>query len=760
MSNTKLALSFRIFKNGQLLREDKLTQGVIKIGKVPSAHLRIDDDSVSRMHAVVEVTHLDVSLIDLGSTRGTFVNGKKINKATLQTGDVILLGDVRVELAIGDAAEAVRRPAALPAVRPPVLPAVRPPVLPAAVLPRTPAATPGAGVPAVTAPAAVALVATPPPLPVTRPAAPPAPSPLARSVALPLDMAAHPATPPRAIAEATDEPGGAAAVEVAAMLGDSVVSVKHCMDPRSGKVRSATWGLFAAGVACLVVAVAAFTASVRTEAANADRFAAWTRVEHKPAHAFRPDRLGAGVDWLTFGGLALGLVGVTLGLLRMRGERTSPYYRIGTAPGVELATEHAPLPAFPLVAPAGDDFVFNFAPGIDGELILDGKSTPLAELAAAGRSRPSASTAGAIEVPIPPRAKIRARAGQTTFVVSAVARPRRHAMPSWASFESRAMSYVAGSLAVHLGIWAFLQAIPAEAAGVSIQIGTIEDTGMVVKSGAPVEAPPEKRVDGEAGGKSGADAASMALPSGTAGKPDATKADGRMQVAQRQDKPQLSREEAIQLAISSGLLGSDRLMSGVRSMASTADFASGFDLANINGAIYGADGGGAGNFGGGVTGTDLGGGCGQPPCGTIGNGGRYNTIGTGPRPGTLFGLRDREGPGGHGHQQTLPRVGEPAIDKGSSYSKSIVRRYIRQHLNEIGYCYEKQLLAHPDLGGEVLVKFLISPTGVVQSASGTGFDHEVASCLSGVIGSIEFPKPGDGGSVQVTYPFNFHPTGH
>jgi len=58
------------------------------------------------------------------------------------------------------------------------------------------------------------------------------------------------------------------------------------------------------------------------------------------------------------------------------------------------------------------------------------------------------------------------------------------------------------------------------------------------------------------------------------------------------------------------------------------------------------------------------------------------------------------------------------------------------------------------------VKFLISPTGAVQSASGTGFDREVSSCLSGVIASIEFPKPGDGGSVQVNYPFSFHPAGH
>ena len=35
------------------------------------------------------------------------------------------------------------------------------------------------------------------------------------------------------------------------------------------------------------------------------------------------------------------------------------------------------------------------------------------------------ATAGAIEVPIPPHAKIRARNGLTTFLVSSVARPRR-----------------------------------------------------------------------------------------------------------------------------------------------------------------------------------------------------------------------------------------------------------------------------------------------------------------------------------------------
>ena len=795
MSNTKLALSFRIFKAGQLIREDQLDQAVIKIGKVPSAHLRIDDDSVSRMHAVIEVTGLEVSLIDLGSTRGTFVNGKKINKATLRSGDVLTLGDVRVELAIGDAAPARRPTLAIAAARPPVIPnaARSRPVVPA--LPRpaigeaesrgvgSPTALPAGrgsspvgsigeaewrGVGSPTAlPAgrgsspvgSIAALSAVPPVPVPALAAPVAP---ARPVALPIEavevteVARSPVGVQRPIA-APDELGGAGAVEVAAMLGDSVIGVKHCMDPRSGKVTPATWAILAGGAACLLASAIAFATALATDADNTARLHAWTG-QHKPAYAFRPSRLGPGVDGMAFGGLGLGLVGLTLGLVRRRHERTSPYYRIGTAPGVELALEHAPLPAFPLVAPSGDDFVFNYGGGIDGELIVDGKATPFAELAAAGRARPSAVTAGAIEVPIPPKARIRARAGQTTFVVSAVARPRRHATPLFVGFERRTLAYVAGSLALHFGIWAFLQTLPPDAEGANVDLPTSEDSGISARNIAQAEPLPDKIEDqGDTGGQK-ADAAKMALPSGKAGNPDAAKSDGHLQVAQNQDQPHLSREEAIRIAISEGILGSDRLVSGVRSMSATADFASGFDTTNINGPIYGADGSGLGNFGGGFIGSDLGGGCREPPCGTIGTGGRYNTINTGSHAGGNYGFPMHDGPGGRGHQPAVPRIGEP-VTQGADYSKSIIRRYIRRHINEIGYCYEKQLLAHPDLGGALQVKFFISPTGAVQSASGTGFDREVSSCVASVIQTIEFPSPGGGGGVEVNYPFNFHPLG-
>ena len=58
------------------------------------------------------------------------------------------------------------------------------------------------------------------------------------------------------------------AIEVATMLGDSVVDVKHCMDPHSGKITSRTWALLATGALCVVVSAIAFYVSVKTAAYN------------------------------------------------------------------------------------------------------------------------------------------------------------------------------------------------------------------------------------------------------------------------------------------------------------------------------------------------------------------------------------------------------------------------------------------------------------------------------------------------------------
>ena len=136
--NGKTALTFQIYRGDELIRTESLAQDIIKVGKLPSSHLRIDDENVSRMHAVIEVTGPDeIYIIDLGSASGTIVNGKKVNKCKLQGGDEVKLGDTRVMVEIGAGVDdeqtmvSAMDPAAAPASRPP--PASPPSVPPAAV---------------------------------------------------------------------------------------------------------------------------------------------------------------------------------------------------------------------------------------------------------------------------------------------------------------------------------------------------------------------------------------------------------------------------------------------------------------------------------------------------------------------------------------------------------------------------------------------------------------------------------------------------
>jgi hypothetical protein len=112
MENANTPIKFDIYSGDQLVRTEILSEATIKVGKLASSHLRIDDESVSRMHAVVEVGGPDnVVLLDLGSAVGTFVNGERITKRVLQTGDQVVFGQVRAIVAIsGQAAQPTAAP--------------------------------------------------------------------------------------------------------------------------------------------------------------------------------------------------------------------------------------------------------------------------------------------------------------------------------------------------------------------------------------------------------------------------------------------------------------------------------------------------------------------------------------------------------------------------------------------------------------------------------------------------------------------------
>ena len=64
----------------------------IVIGRSSELDMVLVEDMVSRKHAKIVIQAGKVTIADLGSTNGTFVNGEKIKQARLKEGDRILIG--------------------------------------------------------------------------------------------------------------------------------------------------------------------------------------------------------------------------------------------------------------------------------------------------------------------------------------------------------------------------------------------------------------------------------------------------------------------------------------------------------------------------------------------------------------------------------------------------------------------------------------------------------------------------------------------
>jgi pSer/pThr/pTyr-binding forkhead associated (FHA) protein len=116
-----IPLTLKVFKGGALVSAKDFERDIIKIGRLSSAHLRLEDDKVSRVHAVLE-TAADgaLSIIDMGSVEGTWVNGKRVTKARVQFGDELRLGDTTLRLESPAAVASTQQPApvAAPALEP------------------------------------------------------------------------------------------------------------------------------------------------------------------------------------------------------------------------------------------------------------------------------------------------------------------------------------------------------------------------------------------------------------------------------------------------------------------------------------------------------------------------------------------------------------------------------------------------------------------------------------------------------------------
>jgi TonB family protein len=103
-----VTLTLRVFKDGAFVAAKDYDRDTIKIGRLSTAHLCLDDEKVSRIHSVIEVAPDGaLSITDMGSVEGTFVNGKRVNKVAIQFGDEVRVGNTTIKVEKANAIPAI-----------------------------------------------------------------------------------------------------------------------------------------------------------------------------------------------------------------------------------------------------------------------------------------------------------------------------------------------------------------------------------------------------------------------------------------------------------------------------------------------------------------------------------------------------------------------------------------------------------------------------------------------------------------------------
>jgi TonB family protein len=176
------------------------------------------------------------------------------------------------------------------------------------------------------------------------------------------------------------------------------------------------------------------------------------------------------------------------------------------------------------------------------------------------------------------------------------------------------------------------------------------------------------------------------------------------------------------------------------------DSALGNDAENVLGGLVGTQIGETYDVGGlGLVGTGA-------PCGGCGEG----TIGLG-NLGTISGPE-------RGRARYPRRVRSPDVILRTpvvrgAIDKELIRRILRRHINEMRFCYEKELTNFPSLRAHLLLAFTVGADGQVTAADSRGAAGapRVASCVVAAVRRWEFPRPKDGNAADVGVPIDFDP---
>lgn len=102
---------------GLPVREYPLREGLNRVGRAAGCEVVIDDNTISSQHAEIWLMEEAVLVRDLGSTNGSFLDGRPISEAEFRTGAVLTLGGA--EFTLKDPPARVAIPEAPPPPPPP-----------------------------------------------------------------------------------------------------------------------------------------------------------------------------------------------------------------------------------------------------------------------------------------------------------------------------------------------------------------------------------------------------------------------------------------------------------------------------------------------------------------------------------------------------------------------------------------------------------------------------------------------------------------
>lgn len=716
MSQSNVTVQFEIVRNGELQGTQEFDLDAIKVGKLSSSHLRLDDPDVARIHAVIERNSDGAyTVMDLGSASGTLVNGDKITKAELRDGDTIQFGNtvLRVRYVSAQAAAAVAPAAAAPV------------------------AAAAASFDSFDDDFGEATMIT---------------SSLAERLA-----AAESAERAAAQASVVDAAAAAVPANHVRLADGSLVECYTMVGEYDeyGNFHPAYYdeaGNYYAGY-------------IYTDEYGAyqvlqgyyDPQGEWISTDEEAYQGPSDTEVYTETFFSETGGDTLEVAFLwqdhVLSVSSFPKARTV-FVGAGEKNDFVIENEAISQDAFPLVAHSPDgSYAVTLTPQMQG-LVQNGDDRyTIQEVISAGLARSSAEVPGAYSLPIGARTSVRIDLDDNTFLIRFSTLPVL--VGGGFSVDRESIAYIGASALIHVALLMLVLTSHGDPRSLELDAFGANDrfAQMLIK---PEQEEEEVKPDwlGDDGNEEAA--AKHKGDEGQAGKEDSDQSNKMLQIEGPSDNTEieLKRIRDTEVAMSAGAMAvfNDNQVgsmwgSGTQSVGSDAIHA----LGNLTGDSVGEARGmgglglhGAGRGGGGVSERGIG----MANVGTAGRGG-------GGRGGSGYGKNEAS----LGDRNTIqPKIvpGRPAIT--GSLDREIIQRVVRQHRREITYCYETELQKNRNLAGRVTVRFTISANGSVVSSITTETslnNAAVERCINDRIRRWMFPEPKGGGIVIVNYPFNF-----